>query len=78
MKREAFSEAVGMSKTSAGEIEKGRSFPKPENLEKIAKVLNVPLKELFDYSDKRFFPAPRMKTVDVRRVASKPRPPSKS
>jgi transcriptional regulator with XRE-family HTH domain len=39
-----------------GLIERGRGFPKPENLEPIAKVLNVPLKELFDFEKTRYFP----------------------
>ena len=74
MKRETFSEAISLSAKSAAEIEKGRAFPRPENLEKIAEVLRVPLKELFDYGDSRYCPPPPpLNTTEARRVVRKPR-----
>jgi len=58
MKQATFAEAIDLSLKQAGEIERGNSFPKAEKLEVIAKVLNVPLKELFDFSKNRYFPTP--------------------
>ena len=41
----------------------------PENLEPIAKALNVPLKELFDFEKTRYFPPPPpLPTTEARRV----------
>jgi DNA-binding XRE family transcriptional regulator len=64
MKIEGFAAEIGCSITSASSIERGKSFPKPERLEKIAEVLKVPLKELFDFGDSRFMPP--LPPLDVR------------
>ena len=67
MKQATFAEAIGLTLKQAGEIERGNSFPKPEKLEIIAKALNVPLKELFDFGKTRYFPnPPAMPTTEAR------------
>jgi transcriptional regulator with XRE-family HTH domain len=72
MKQATFADAIGLTLKQAGEIERGNSFPKPEKLEIIAKALNVPLKELFDFGKARFFPNPPvMPTTEVRRAPKK-------
>jgi transcriptional regulator with XRE-family HTH domain len=72
MKQATFAEAIGLSPRETGDIERGKAFPKPENLEPIAKALNVPLKELFDFGKTRFFPPPPpLPTTEVRRILKK-------
>jgi transcriptional regulator with XRE-family HTH domain len=72
MKQATFADAISLTLKQAGEIERGNSFPKPEKLEIIAKALNVPLKELFDFSKTRYFPTPpAMPTTETRRPAKK-------
>jgi transcriptional regulator with XRE-family HTH domain len=74
MKRETFSEAIGLSARGAAKIEKGIVFPRPETLERIAKTFNVPLKELFDFGDTRSFPPPPpLRAAVARRVVRKPK-----
>jgi transcriptional regulator with XRE-family HTH domain len=74
MKRETFSEEIDLSTKEAAEIEKGRAFPRPETIEKIARALKVPLKELFDFEESRYFPPPPpLPTVEARRVVRRPR-----
>jgi transcriptional regulator with XRE-family HTH domain len=74
MKQTTFADAIGLTLKQAGEIERGNSFPKPEKLEIIARALNVPLKELFDFGKTRYFPNPPvMPTTEVRRAPRKSR-----
>lgn len=42
-------ESVGVEVVTISRIENGNRFPQKENLENIAKVLNVSIKDLFDY-----------------------------
>ncbi len=73
MKRETFSEEINLSTKEAAEIEKGRAFPRPETIEKIAAALKVPLKELFDFGEGRYFPPPPPLTmIDTRRAIRRP------
>ena len=58
MKQATFAEAIGLTVKAAGDIERGKKFPKPENLEPIAKALQVPLFELFKFDKGRFCPEP--------------------
>ena len=44
-----FSELTNIEITSISRIESGTHFPKKENIEIFAKVLNVNIKELFDF-----------------------------
>jgi transcriptional regulator with XRE-family HTH domain len=72
MKQATFAAAIGLTVKQAGEIERGNSFPKPEKLEIIAKALNVPLKELFDFGKNRYFPnPPAMPTTESRQTTRK-------
>ncbi len=48
--QEKLAELSDLSKTSIGTIERGKSKPSIETLEKIAKALNIELKELVDVS----------------------------
>jgi transcriptional regulator with XRE-family HTH domain len=74
MKQAAFAEAIGLSVKEAGMIERGKAFPKPENLEPIAKALNVPLKELFDFGKTRLIPPPPpLPIIEERRAIKKPK-----
>jgi transcriptional regulator with XRE-family HTH domain len=45
--QEELAELVGISRTHVGHIEQGRKAPSLEVLEKISKVLKVPLSQLF-------------------------------
>lgn len=47
--QEQLSDQTGLTVESISNIERGVHGPKFENLEKIAAVLNVPVKELFDF-----------------------------
>ena len=48
--QETVAELVGISPENYSRLENGLSFPKPENIEKISKVLNVEIAELFQFS----------------------------
>lgn len=45
-------EMIAVEVVTVSRIENGSWFPKKENLENIAKALNVPIKDLFDYEHK--------------------------
>jgi len=47
--QEQLADAVGLTIESISNIERGIFGPKFDNLEKIAEVLGVPVKELFDF-----------------------------
>lgn len=49
IKQEQLAEFIGIAPRNLSNIETGRTFPSPENLEKIAKVLGVKIKDLFDF-----------------------------
>ena len=44
------SEAIGMETTNLCKLENGGQLPKEENIEKIASVLEVSIKDLFDFN----------------------------
>ena len=44
------SEAIGMDTTNFCKLENGGQLPKEENIEKIASVLEVSVKDLFDFN----------------------------
>lgn len=50
LSQEKLAELSDMNKNSIGAIERGESKPSIETLEKIAKALNIELKELVDVS----------------------------
>ena len=52
MTQENLSENVGIEINSISAIETGKSFPSPENLEKIAAALNVSMSNLFAFDEK--------------------------
>ena len=52
MTQENLSENVGVEINSISAIETGKSFPSPENLEKIATALNVSMSNLFAFDEK--------------------------
>jgi transcriptional regulator with XRE-family HTH domain len=47
MQGKDLAEKVGVSATSISSIVKGKTFPKPETLLNIAKVLDIDIRELF-------------------------------
>ncbi len=49
IKQEKLAELIGIAPRNMSNIETGRSFPSPENIEKISNVLNLKIKELFDF-----------------------------
>lgn len=49
--QEQLADAAGLTVESISNIERGIYGPKFDNLEKIAKVLGVDVKELFDFDD---------------------------
>ena len=50
LSQQQLAELVGMESTNnISKLESGEQLPKKENLEKICKVLNVDVKELFDF-----------------------------
>ena len=42
-------ESIGMETTNLCKLENGGQLPKEENIEKIAAVFDVPIKDLFDF-----------------------------
>ncbi len=48
--QETVAELIDIKPENYSRIENGLSFPKPENIEKISKVLNVEIAELFQFS----------------------------
>ncbi len=48
--QEKMAEYIGIKPENYSRIENGLSFPKPENIVKISKVLNVEIAELFQFS----------------------------
>jgi len=51
--QEGFAEMVGLERTALAKIESGKSYPKPENLTKIAKALKVDFNILYTFTDTR-------------------------
>lgn len=51
--QEQLAEAVGLETVSISKIETGRSYPTSENLSKIAEILSVHPKDLYDFSYKK-------------------------
>ena len=49
IKQETLAEMISIAPRNLSNIETGRCFPSPDNIEKIAKVLEVKIKELFDF-----------------------------
>lgn len=47
--QEVVAEKIDMDIPNLSNIENGKRFMSPENIEKIAKALNVDVKDLFDY-----------------------------
>lgn len=45
--QEQLAEAIGINSTALSDIERGKTYPLPENLEKIAKALKIPCELLF-------------------------------
>ena len=48
--QEQVAETINIEPPNISKMENGLHFPLPENIEKLAKVLNVEVKELFDFS----------------------------
>ncbi len=49
--QEKMAEKIEIQPENYSRIENGLSFPKPENIVKISKILNIELAELFQFSD---------------------------
>ena len=49
--QETVSELIGIKPENYSRIENGLSFPKPENLVRLSKVLGVEIAELFQFSN---------------------------
>lgn len=49
LKQEELAEVINIATRNLSNIETGRCFPSPENIEKIAKALNCKIKDLFDF-----------------------------
>ena len=47
--QEKVAELIGIEPPNISKLEKGTHFPLPENIEKLAKALNVNIKDLFDF-----------------------------
>jgi len=47
--QEQIAEKIGIEPPNISKMENGFHFPQPENIEKIASVFNVEIKELFDF-----------------------------
>lgn len=47
--QETIAEKIDLDTPNLSNIENGKRFMSPENIEKIAKALNVEVKDLFDY-----------------------------
>lgn len=53
IKQEQLAEMIGIAPRNMSNIETGRSFPSPENIEKISSVLNLKVKDLFDFDHQK-------------------------
>ncbi len=49
--QEKMAESIGIQPENYSRIENGFSFPRPENIEKISKVLDVEVAELFQFTN---------------------------
>ena len=47
--QEQIAEKIGIEPPNISKLENGAHFPLPENIEKLAKALNVDIKDLFDF-----------------------------
>lgn len=47
--QEQFAELIGMEPSNISKMESGLHFPQPEKLEKLAKILDVNVSELFNF-----------------------------
>jgi len=53
MKQGELADALNMERSNLTRIESGKQRPNYENLEKLAEILNVEIKELFDFEHKK-------------------------
>lgn len=53
MKQVKLAEIIDMEPSNLSKLENGNQFPKEENIEKIAKALDVEIKELFEFGHLR-------------------------
>jgi len=51
--QEQLAEAVGVTAESISNIERGKTAPSFETMEKIAEVLKVPVRDLFDFPEEK-------------------------
>lgn len=49
LKQEELAEIINIATRNLSNIETGRCFPSPDNIEKLAKALNCKIKDLFDF-----------------------------
>jgi len=49
IKQETLAELINIAPRNLSNIETGRCFPSPENIEKLANALNCKVKDLFDF-----------------------------
>ncbi len=49
IKQEELAEMINIAPRNMSNIETGRCFPSPENIEKIANLLGIKIKDLFDF-----------------------------
>lgn len=49
LKQEELAEIINIATRNLSNIETGRCFPSPENIEKLANALNCKIKDLFDF-----------------------------
>ncbi|MBQ8459029.1 helix-turn-helix transcriptional regulator [bacterium] len=53
IKQEELAEKINIATRNLSNLETGRCFPSPENLEKIAIALNCKVKDLFDFEHQK-------------------------
>ena len=52
--QEKLAELIGIKPENYCRIENGLSFPKPENIEKISKILNIEISDLFQFEHLKY------------------------
>lgn len=71
MTQAMLAEIIGMETTNLCKLENGGQLPKEENIEKLAKALQVRIKDLFDFGYMKSSPTLEQELIDIIRSSTR-------
>ena len=63
LSQEKLAELIGLAPNTIWKIENCMTFPKTENIENIAQMLDVPVWQLFVFPDEKFYSSEELKSL---------------